>query len=287
MSNNSPQVQSIMPSGALPLHGSYIIFPLQQSSIINVEWAQNDCWHSAPYYQIRCFWSHDPNFTETKSSMNQSVIFIAQEYFEDRYMDKHAILQFAATKHVKNTGSKIWEHFGESPKDEDKWARAQLTEEFCFGQNQEKTFRWMVYHPKERTIYQGRFLKGLRQLTVERGLGVLGMIKASGPPLMGGVTFNFDETAVQRLGKFGITLAGDELHVFKAAQDVPDVKVGKVISSLKEQEAVRAEYVQAIMKDKKLKGEKWSDQEIDAAAGVLMGARGEFFEPAPPGCSIM
>ncbi|KAH7148076.1 hypothetical protein DER46DRAFT_666534 [Fusarium sp. MPI-SDFR-AT-0072] len=100
--------------------GNKIFIPASQleTTEVRVEWAQHFTMHSVPYYAVP-FYNRDQGDEE-------SVIFIQKTYL-DSLQNKSV------------------------PGDE---LTIIVDDSFQYGQNREKTKRWLVYHDKKNQAYQ-------------------------------------------------------------------------------------------------------------------------------------
>ncbi|CEI67987.1 hypothetical protein FVEN_g7740 [Fusarium venenatum] len=109
-------------------NGNKIFIPVDQltTTEINVEWAAKySPYRSEQYYAVPCF--------NTEQSNEEIVIFIQKSYLGD----------------LKNK---------QSPGDD---LTIIVDNSFQYGQNKEKTKRWLLFHNKEREMLQWRFVAAL------------------------------------------------------------------------------------------------------------------------------
>ncbi|KAJ3543299.1 hypothetical protein NM208_g3649 [Fusarium decemcellulare] len=120
--------------------GNKIFIPADQltATEVKVEWQQNFSKRSEQYYSV-------PFFNKDQGS-EESVIFIQKSYLE-------------ALKKKKAPGDDL---------------TVIVDDSFQYGQNQEKTKRWLAYHNKDNKPYQWRFVAGLYSKLGKAALGFAG-----------------------------------------------------------------------------------------------------------------
>lgn len=90
------------------------------------------------------------NYLELSSRcIGETVIFIAAEYIEPRMKGAPHLKHLHLMDRMK----------GKASEDAAQWALFQLDDKWHYGQNDDQTFRWIVYHPpaiagRERNIHQ-------------------------------------------------------------------------------------------------------------------------------------
>ncbi|KAF4954276.1 hypothetical protein FSARC_12186 [Fusarium sarcochroum] len=107
--------------------GNKIYIPADKltATEVKVEWSQNLSSRSEQYYSV-------PFFNKDQGN-EQSLIFIQKSYLE-------------ALKNKKAPGDEL---------------TVVVDDSFQYGQNKEKTKRWLAYHDKNNKAYQWRFVEGL------------------------------------------------------------------------------------------------------------------------------
>ncbi|KAJ4246064.1 hypothetical protein NW762_013809 [Fusarium torreyae] len=108
--------------------GNKIFIPADQltATEVKVEWQQSFSQHSEQYYTV-------PFFNKDQGN-EESVIFIQKSYLE-------------ALKGKKAPGDDL---------------TVIVDDSFQYGQNKEKTKRWLAFHNKKNEAYQWRFVEGLK-----------------------------------------------------------------------------------------------------------------------------
>ncbi|KAH7224368.1 uncharacterized protein BKA55DRAFT_697204 [Fusarium redolens] len=108
--------------------GNKIFIPADQltTTEVKVEWSKNWTDYSAQYYSVP-FYNRDQGNEE-------SVIFIQKTYLD-------------SLKNKKVPGDDL---------------TVIVDDSFQYGQNKEKTKRWLAYHDKKNEAYQWRFVEGLK-----------------------------------------------------------------------------------------------------------------------------
>jgi len=90
--------------------------------------------------------------------------------------------------------------------------KVQVTDEFQYGQNSERTFRFLVYHDKSNKPYQHRFtssgifLKTMKSIT---GVAKIGLKLVKAVPIIGNIV-----TAIESALDILPSMFGDYLHNF-------------------------------------------------------------------------
>lgn len=169
----------------------WVVFPINQSRTVQLEWSdrkQVETTQTADYYMDKC-WFAQPKDNDGVNNVNfykdglnfgkggHTLIFIAAECIEERtakspvpkLRENHIRDRMAA---VKNTPQgQACEYCGASRvfrEDEylafadvdvpTTWAVLKVNEQFHYGQDNDKTMRWLVYHAgiEKRRMYQVR-----------------------------------------------------------------------------------------------------------------------------------
>ncbi|KAJ6285417.1 hypothetical protein J3E71DRAFT_254828 [Bipolaris maydis] len=210
----------------IPNYGDWITFPLEQLSPVELEWWSDKTQQQARYYVDKCWFGDRVDNAETRDGYRnglapkgETLIFIASEYIESRMQ---------GAPHLKNLH--LIDIMREKYNDDDpakRWALLQLNEKFHYGQNNKKTFRWIVYHPpaiagRERKMYQHRFVENVALKIADIGIELAGVAvtTAAGAATGGDVQVKGVVPILTRFKNLFAANHGHMLHQFCSSEQV-------------------------------------------------------------------
>ncbi|EUC40364.1 hypothetical protein COCMIDRAFT_9740 [Bipolaris oryzae ATCC 44560] len=208
----------------IPKYGDWITFPLEQLSPVELEWWSDKTQQQARYYVDKCWFGDRVDKTDSEDGYRkglapkgETLIFIASEYIERRMQ---------GAPHLKNLH--LADIMEKKYKDKDaarNWALLQLDEKFHYGQNNGKTFRWIVYHPpaiagRERKMYQHRFVENVALKIANLGIELAGIAVSTttGAVTSGKVQVTGIVPILTRVKNLFAANKGHALHQFSSSE---------------------------------------------------------------------